>query len=151
MLLRDAWGSNPAWQTYLTALVPLVVQQLTRRKGGLAAEHLSYHLALSTSSIGLIWLVLSLEVDAIGQGFYLTASWTLLGALVFAAGWFLRERIYRLMSLALITAALARLLVMEVWTLESIGRIITFILIGLVLLSVGFVYTRHQDKLRRIF
>ena len=151
VLLRDAWGSNPAWQTYLTALVPLVVQQLTRRKGGLAAEHLIYHLALSTSSIGLIWLVLSLEVDAIGQGFYLTASWTLLGALVFAAGWFLRERIYRLMSLALITAALARLLVMEVWTLESIGRIITFILIGVVLLSVGFVYTRHQDKLRRIF
>ena len=151
VLLRDAWDSNPAWQIYLTALVPLVVQQLTRRKGGLAAEHLIYHLALSTSSVGLIWLVLSLEVDAIGQGFYLTASWTLLGALVFAAGWFLRERIYRLMSLALITAALARLLVVEVWTLESIGRIITFILIGVVLLSLGFVYTRYQDKLRRIF
>ena len=151
VLLRDAWDSNPAWQIYLTALVPLVVQQLTRRKGGLAAEHLIYHLALSTSSVGLVWLVLSLEVDAIGQGFYLTASWTLLGALVFAAGWFLRERIYRLMSLALITAALARLLVVEVWTLESIGRIITFILIGVVLLSLGFVYTRYQDKLRRIF
>ena len=151
VLLRDAWDSNPAWQIYLTALVPLVVQQLTRRKGGLAAEHLIYHLALSTSSVGLIWLVLSLEVDAIGQGFYLTASWTLLGALVFTAGWFLRERIYRLMSLALITAALARLLVLEVWTLESIGRIITFILIGVVLLSLGFVYTRYQDKLRRIF
>ena len=55
------------------------------------------------------------------------------------------------MSLALITAALARLLVVEVWTLESIGRIITFILIGVVLLSLGFVYTRYQDKLRRIF
>ena len=151
VLLRDAWDSNPAWQIYLTALVPLVVQQLTRWKGGLAAEHLIYHLALSTSSVGLIWLVLSLEVDAIGQGFYLTASWTLLGALVFTAGWFLRERIYRLMSLALITAALARLLVVEVWTLESIGRIITFILIGVVLLSLGFVYTRYQDKLRRIF
>ena len=151
VLLRDAWYSNPTWQIYLTALVPLVVQQLTRRKGGLAAEHLIYHLALSTSSVGLVWLVLSLEVDAIGQGFYLTASWTLLGALVFAAGWFLRERIYRLMSLALITAALARLLVVEVWTLESIGRIITFILIGVVLLSLGFVYTRYQDKLRRIF
>ena len=151
VLLRDAWDSNPTWQIYLTALVPLVVQQLTRRKGGLAAEHLIYHLALSTSSVGLIWLVLSVEVDAIGQGFYLTASWTLLGALVFAAGWFLRERIYRLMSLALITAALARLLVVEVWTLESIGRIITFILIGVVLLSLGFVYTRYQDKLRRIF
>ena len=151
VFLRDAWDSSPNWQIYLTALVPLVVQQLTRRKGGLAAEHLIYHLALSTSSVGLVWLVLSVEVDAIGQGFYLTASWTLLGALVFAAGWFLQERIYRLLSLALITSALARLLVVEVWTLESIGRIITFILIGVVLLSLGFVYTRYQDKLRRIF
>ena len=151
VLFRDAWDSNPTWQIYLTALVPLVVQQLTRRKGGLAAEHLIYHVALSTSSVGLIWLVLSLEIDAIGQGFYLTASWTLLGALVFAAGWFLRERIYRLMSLALITSALIRLLAVEVWTLGSIGRIITFILIGVVLLALGFVYTRYQDKLRRIF
>ena len=98
--------------------------------------------------------MLSIEVDSIGpigQGFYLIVSWTLLGFLVFAAGWFLRERIYRLLSLVVVASALARLLLIEVWSLEPVARIITFILIGLALLSLGFIYTRYQDKLRRIF
>jgi len=46
--------------------------------------------------------------------------------------------------------ALGRLLAIEVWSLEPIARIITFILIGVVLLSLGFIYTRYQDKLRCI-
>ncbi len=151
VLFRDAWHSGATWQTYLAALTPLAVQQISRRGGGLAAANTAYHRILATSSVGLVWLVLSIEVDSIGQGFYLTASWTLLGLLVFAAGWFLRERIYRLLSLAVVASALARLLALEVWNLEPIARIITFILIGVVLLSLGFIYTRYQDKLRRIF
>ena len=154
VLFRDAWHSGATWQTYLAALTPLALQQISRRGGGLAAANTAYHRILATSSVGLVWLVLSIEVDSIGpigQGFYLIVSWTFLGLLVFAAGWFLRERIYRLLSLVVVASALARLLAIEVWGLEPIARIITFILIGVVLLSLGFIYTRYQDKLRRIF
>ena len=154
VLFRDAWHSSGSWQTYLAALTPLGLQQISRRGGGLAAANTGYHRILATASVGLVWLVLSIEVDSIGpigQGFYLIISWTFLGLLVFAVGWFLRERIYRLLSLVVVASALVRLLAIEVWGLEPIARIITFILIGVVLLSLGFIYTRYQDKLRRIF
>ncbi len=151
VFFRDAWDSSSGWQAYLVALMPLGLQQITRRIGGPAATNILYHRILATTSVVLIWLVLSIEVDSIGQGFYLTASWTLLGLLVFAVGWFLRERIYRLLSLVVVASSLARLLAIEVWSLEPVARIITFILTGVALLSLGFIYTRYQDKLRRIF
>ena len=48
-------------------------------------------------------------------------------------------------------SSLARLVAIEVWSVEPVDRFITFILTGVALLSLGFIYTRYQDKLRRIF
>jgi uncharacterized membrane protein len=81
-------------------------------------------------------------------GFYLTAGWSLLAFAIFILGMLLRERIYRFSGLGLITLALAKIVILDVWGLELAYRIISFMVLGLVLLFIGFVYTRYQDKIR---
>ncbi len=139
------------WQYYLAAFAPFAMQQLSRRRGGPAGESRELHWALAIAGVLVPWLALSVDVANLGEGYYLTASWSLLGLLVFAAGWFSRERPYRLLSLAVLGAALARLLAIDVWSLEPVARIITFILIGLILLGLGYAYSRNQEKLKELF
>ena len=151
LLFRDVWGFNAAWQAYLVALMPMIFQQISRQRGGFAVASAVYHRIMATAAVGLLWLLLSIEVRSVGQGFYVIASWAILGVLAFVVGWFLRERIYRILSLLVVGVALGRLLIIDVWGLDPIARILTFILIGCILLALGFIYTRYQDKLRRIF
>ena len=151
LLFRDVWGFNAAWQAYLVALMPMIFQQISRQRGGFAVASAVYHRIMATAAVGLLWLLLSIEVRSVGQGFYAIASWAILGVLAFVVGWFLRERIYRILSLLVVGVALGRLLIIDVWGLDPIARILTFILIGFILLALGFIYTRYQNKLRRIF
>jgi hypothetical protein len=81
-------------------------------------------------------------------GFYLTAGWSLLACAIFILGMLLRERIYRFSGLGLIAVALVKIVVLDVWGLELFYRIISFMVLGVVLLLIGFLYTRYQDKIR---
>ena len=152
LVIHAIYGDSAVhWQYYLAALAPFAMQQLARRRGGSAGESRGLHWSLAIAAVVVPWLAISVDVANLGEGYYLTASWSLLGLVVFAIGWFLRERPYRLLSLAVLGAALARLLAIEVWNLEPVARIITFILIGMILLGLGFAYSRNQDKLKEIF
>lgn len=81
-------------------------------------------------------------------GFYLTAGWSLLACAIFILGMLLRERIYRFSGLGLITLALAKIVFLDVWGLAVVYRIVSFMVLGVVLLFIGFLYTRYQDKIR---
>jgi uncharacterized membrane protein len=91
--------------------------------------------------------VLWLE-DARG-GSYLTASWSLLGLALFTIGFALRERGYRWLGLGVLAAALGRVLLFDVWKLETIYRILSFMALGIVLLVLGFIYNRYQERIRQ--
>jgi len=44
--------------------------------------------------------------------------------------------------------ALAKIVLLDVWGLELVYRVISFMVLGAVLLVIGFLYTRYQDKIR---
>jgi len=80
----------------------------------------------------------------------LTAAWSLLALFCFAAGLLLRDRHYRVGGLALLGLAVARVFFVDVWAFTNpVFRIISFIVLGAVLLVVGYGYNRFEDKLRR--
>jgi predicted membrane protein DUF2339 len=81
-------------------------------------------------------------------GFYLTAGWSLLACVLFVLGMLLRERVYRFAGLGLLCLALAKIVLLDVWGLELVYRVISFMVLGVVLLVIGFLYTRYQDKIR---
>jgi uncharacterized membrane protein len=96
-----------------------------------------------------LWRFLSLWVlKQQPEGFYLTASWSMLALAFFTAGIALRERIYRYLGLGVLACALGRVVIFDVWKLQTLYRILSFMALGIVLLVLGFIYNRYQEKIR---
>jgi hypothetical protein len=95
-----------------------------------------------------LWVFVSRWVLENASGFYLTASWSALALAFFTAGMVLRERVYRWLGLGVLALALGRVVVFDVWKLETLYRILSFMALGIVLLVLGFIYNKYQEKIR---
>ena len=105
--------------------------------------------ALVAAALASVWLWLTRTISTQGQSGHLTTAWALLALVVFAAGLGLRERIYRVGGFAILALAIGRLFVVDVWKLETIFRIVSFLILGAVLLFLGFVYNRFAETIRK--
>jgi uncharacterized membrane protein len=50
--------------------------------------------------------------------------------------------------LGILACALGRVVVFDVWKLETIYRILSFMALGIVLLVLGFIYSKYQEKIK---
>jgi hypothetical protein len=91
------------------------------------------------------WVVL----QSGGEHFFVTVSWAGLAFLFFAAGFLWRERMHRWLGLGILACAVGRVFLSDVWKLETIYRILSFMALGVVLLALGFIYNKYQDKIRQ--
>jgi uncharacterized membrane protein len=82
---------------------------------------------------------------------FLTIAWALEGVMLLAVGFPARERILRLFGLALLLACIVKVFAYDLRELETLFRILSFIVLGLLLLGVSLIYTRYKDQLRRYF
>ena len=79
-------------------------------------------------------------------GGFATLGWVVAAFGLFAVGFALRERNYRLAGLGGLALALGRLLIVDLARLPINQRVITFILIGVILLVISYTYTRLRDR-----
>jgi uncharacterized membrane protein len=79
----------------------------------------------------------------------LTIVWSLLALPFFVTGLVLFDRHYRLGGLALLGLGVARVFFIDVWAFNPVLRIVSFIVLGVVLLLVGYFYNRFAEKLQR--
>ena len=77
---------------------------------------------------------------------WLSLSWALEGLSILALGFFLKNRVYRLSGLAVLSLSCARLIFIDMAKVETIYKIITFILLGAILLGVSFLYSKFIVK-----
>ncbi|HEX5219755.1 MAG TPA: DUF2339 domain-containing protein, partial [Verrucomicrobiae bacterium] len=75
--------------------------------------------------------------------------WSALAFLLFGSGVVLREKMYRWVGLGILAAALGRVVLFDVWRLEQFYRVLSFVALGIVLVVLGFIYNKYQDKLRQ--
>lgn len=133
----------------LLVIVALLVQQAYAQRH---MDRFQIPSALNATAllVGLasLWLWISKWVAHQAGGFYLTATWAALALVIFAAGFLLKDRIYRWSGLAILTCALGRVVFLDIWRLETIFRILSFMALGIVLLILGFIYTKYQEKIR---
>jgi hypothetical protein len=102
----------------------------------------AYYSALATLLVaGLLWREVS--------GSVLTVSWGIQGLLLLAAGFPARERPLRLAGLGLLLYCILKLLIYDLRHLETLYRILSFIVLGVILLGVSWIYTRFRDSVRR--
>ena len=98
---------------------------------------------------GSFWLWVTCWCDWHGYQNQLTIAWSLVAFAVLGAGLALRERVYRIGGFAILVLALGRIFLVDVWALETIYRILSFLSLGAVLLLLGYLYSRYSEQIRR--
>ncbi len=83
------------------------------------------------------------------SGGMLTVAWGIEGLALLGAGFPLRDRVQRLSGLLLFLICVLKLFLYDLRELETINRIISFIVLGVILVSVSWVYTRFRDRIQR--
>ena len=102
----------------------------------------TYFSALATV---LTTLLLYNEVS----GGMLTVAWGLEGITLLCAGFPLRDRVLRLSGLSLFLVCVMKLFVYDLRNLETGYRILSFIVLGLMLVGVSWIYTRFRDRIQQ--
>ena len=104
-------------------------------------------LAWATTGLLALWLFHANTEYEWGLG--ATVLWALLGPVVLAAGFLLQDKAYRHSGLVLLVLGIGNVFLNDVWRLDPTSRIISFIVLGIVLLVMGYFYNRFEEKLRR--
>jgi hypothetical protein len=132
-------------------LLPILIavqQQVARRIPDRFSRVADLHSPMMVvPAVALVYFLTS-WVQQGDSGFLLTATWAGLAFFVFVLGFVLHERVYRWTGLGVLALALGRVVLVDVWKLDVLGRTISFLVLGLVLVALGFVYNRFQERLR---
>jgi uncharacterized membrane protein len=93
----------------------------------------------------LLALLLFYEIS----GRLLTVAWGLQAVALLIAGFAIRERVLRLSGLGLFGVCIIKVFTHDLQHLDALPRILSFIVLGALLISVSFVYTRYREQMRR--
>ncbi len=94
----------------------------------------------------LLTVLLYFEIS----GARLTVAWGVEGAALLAAGFPLRERILRLSGLALLLVCIGKLFLYDLRNLDTPSRILSFIVLGVLLIAVSWIYTRFRGQISKL-
>ncbi|HYP15460.1 MAG TPA: DUF2339 domain-containing protein [Bryobacteraceae bacterium] len=94
-------------------------------------------------------LVTIILYDAV-QGRLLTVAIGGQAAALLAAGFALRERVLRVSGLVLFLVCIAKLFFYDLNSLDTLSRILSFIVLGIMLIAASWVYTRFREQIRRL-
>jgi hypothetical protein len=100
------------------------------------------------SILGTVLLTSLLFVEV--QGRLLTVSWGIEGVGLLILGFWARERTFRLSGLVLFLFCIAKLFLYDLRELDTLSRILSFIILGLMLLGASWIYTRFREQIRRL-
>jgi hypothetical protein len=147
-------GAERVYLPNLFALLLLLAQQRFARRlpERYRVPSQAHAVAIVLGGVSL-WFLLSrwiVEIVERSGDFYLTltAGWAVLALLLFIVGMAWRERMHRWLGLTILAGALGRVVFIEVWKLETIYKILSFMALGIVLLVLGFIYNKYQEKIR---
>ena len=148
------WFGDHAQVSWLNAVSMLVL---------LAAYHIAKRPALNWPGLpkpwrdgiayvllATLWLLGTRWVQTGGQDFLTTVAWSMLAGAIMGAGFLWRDRSHVRAGMALFGLALGRIVLVDVWDLEMGYRIASFLVLGVVLLLLGFVYNRFADRIRNL-
>lgn len=83
------------------------------------------------------------------SGSVLTVAWGVEGVALLIAGFPLNDRVQRLSGMFLFLVCILKLFVYDLRHLETMYRILSFIVLGLMLVGVSWIYTRFRDRIQR--
>lgn len=116
--------------------------------GSIYATHRLMHESRYMAAIATVLLAAVLERQV--QGRLLTIAWGTAAAALLVIGVSLRDRALRLAGLTLFLVCVGKLFVYDLRELDTFSRIVSFIVLGLILLGASWIYTKYREQIRRI-
>jgi len=96
--------------------------------------------------VALLTVLLTLEV----RTGWVTIAWGLEGVAIFLMALWLGQRSYRITGLSLLLLCVGKIVVVDAWRMEPQPRYLTFIILGVALTLVGFLYTKYKEAFRQL-
>lgn len=151
-VLRFGMETNPSVSVYAPNLLALLtlpaMQYVAKRKAERYTLSREIQAAVMVTGSLVLWMLLTRWIELRSGGFYLTVGWAAFSFVVFLAGLGLRERVYRWLGLSVLGCALGRVVFFDIWRLSKGYQIMSCLALGVVLLVLGFLYTKYQEKLK---
>lgn len=141
--------SGPSWPELAAILLPSIALRATPRRGQSSSIPPLLQHVLSGLVVFAVWLWSTRYTNSHHYQAGLTVVWSVVALILLAAGFALRERAYRLGGLAVLALAIGRIFFVDVWALETIYRILSFLTLGVVLLALGYLYNRYAERIRK--
>jgi uncharacterized membrane protein len=94
------------------------------------------------------WIFVDAWVRAGQHPHDLTMGWALYALLLFLLGLAARERRLRWCGLVVLAAAILRVLSWDIWGFSNGYKVLTFVVLTVVTLGLGFIYARFSDRLK---
>jgi len=120
----------------------LLIPRKSQEDGGVERHARTFYSLLAS---GLLAVLLFYEVS----GSMLTVTWGIEGAALLIAGFPLNDRVQRLSGMFLFLVCILKLFLYDLRHLETIYRILSFIVLGLMLVGVSWIYTRFRDRIQK--
>jgi hypothetical protein len=127
------------------AIAAVVVLSFHTAQFWLPAESRRIRPGFAVLGVILVSLFLFHEVS----GRLLTICWGAQAVCTLLAGFLARERILRLAGLGLFLVCVLKLFFHDLRNLDTISRILSFIVLGLVLMGASWLYMRFREKIQR--
>ncbi len=136
-------------QCAVVALNTLALVGLSREVADYFSRQLPATLAQNRTRISNLEIWSRSKNIAIARDFAYSALWMAYGALLMFIGFWRKSAFVRWQALILIAFATIKVFIYDVSELERVYRIVSFIVLGLLLLAISFAYQRNWLKLVR--
>ncbi|HEY1174281.1 MAG TPA: DUF2339 domain-containing protein [Verrucomicrobiae bacterium] len=151
--LFDFWrpGGTPVihWPNLLAIALLFMQQQALDRLSEKPEETRGLGTFFITTAGLSLWFYLYRWLSLNAAGFYITAGWAALAFVFLIVGLAVQDRRYRWLGLVILACAIGRAMLIDVWRLATIYRVLSFMALGVVLIVLGYIYTRYQEKIKK--
>jgi uncharacterized membrane protein len=102
-----------------------------------------------------VWIMIAatglaiFALDKLSPAAFLTVHWAVLGFVLLALGFALKERMHRIAGFAALACSLLRVVFYDLGKLETLHRILSFIGLGVILLVLAFLYAKNREKIAK--
>ena len=124
----------------LLAQIPL----LRRKEGNPVTVPEAWIFILVAAALG--WLFVSAWVCARHSPAYLTMGWAVYALFLFLFGLLVRENRLRWCGMAVVVASILRVGFYDIWGLSNGYRVLTFMVLTLITLGIGYISLRRSDR-----
>jgi hypothetical protein len=140
IVMRFSWWNTPATSGIIGLLYVVSALYRLRLPGETFSIERSlrhvYSVAASIILLALLWVKVSSH--------WLSLAWAAEGLTLVVAGFALRDRVLRITGLGVFGALVLRVLFVDMAGVETIYRIVSFVVVGAILLAASLAYARFS-------